>query len=127
MDKPRKRRILVADDDKHCAALLKDFLQDAGYEVALVCDGEMLYRVAPELLPDLIITDLDMPGLSGGAVQSLLRVSPKTKRIPILFITGQPEDRQAHLVEFRPENKIFQKPLDLKALALAIADEFAAG
>lgn len=127
MEPVKRRRILVADDDKHCSSLLRDFLQDLGYEVAVVSDGAALYRIAPEMLPDLIISDLDMPGLSGGTAQALLRVSPKTRAIPIIFVTGQNEDRQARLVEFRPETRIFRKPIDLKALAEAIQDELASG
>lgn len=120
------RKILVADDDKECSSLLCDFLSELGYAVTVVSDGAALYRKAPELMPDLIISDLDMPGLSGGTAQALLRSSEKTKAIPIIFITGQSQERQARLVEFRPDTKIFYKPLDLKALALAIAEEIAA-
>ncbi|HVE13074.1 MAG TPA: response regulator [Elusimicrobiota bacterium] len=119
----KKRRILVADDDKHCSSLLRDFLQDLGYDVEVVADGAALYRVAPEMLPDLIISDLDMPGLSGGTAQALLRVSPATRDIPIIFVTGQTQDRQARLVEFRPETRIFSKPIDLKQLAEAVKAE----
>ncbi len=117
------KKILVADDDKECCDLLKDFLTDLGYEVVVAKDGAELYRMAPKILPDLIISDLDMPGLSGGTAQALLRTSEKTKNIPIIFVTGQGKDRQARLVEFRPDTQIFYKPLDLKALALAVAEE----
>jgi len=117
------RRILVADDDKECGALLRDFLTEMGYSVTVVHDGAELYRTAPELMPNLIISDLDMPGMSGGLAQTLLRASEKTRDIPIIFITGQGEERQARLVEFRPDTKIFYKPLDLQALVLAIEEE----
>ncbi len=116
------KKILVADDDNECCALLEDFLTDLGYDVSVVKDGAELYRRAPQILPDLIISDLDMPGLSGGTAQALLRASSATKNIPILFITGQGKERQARLVEFRPETQIFYKPLDLKDLAVAIEE-----
>jgi CheY-like chemotaxis protein len=119
------KKILVADDDQECSSLLKDFLTEVGYAVTVVADGAELYRKAPELLPDIIISDLDMPGLSGGTAQALLRNSPATRGIPIIFVTGQSEERQARLVEFRPDTKIFYKPLDLKALHLAIEEEMA--
>ncbi len=117
------KKILVADDDAECAALLQDFLTEVGYEVFVVKDGAELYRKAPEIMPDLIISDLDMPGLSGGTAQALLRTSKITRDIPILFITGQGKERQARLVEFRPGIQIFYKPLDLKNLAVAIEEE----
>lgn len=120
------KKILIADDDAEIRSLLKDFLEGEGYEVALARDGAELYRLAPIVLPDLIISDLDMPGMSGGTAQALLRISEKTRKIPILFITGQGEDRQARLVEFRPETKILRKPIDLAALAKAVKEELAA-
>ena len=117
------KKILVAEDDKECCSLLNDFLSELGYEVFTAADGAELYRMTPQVMPDLIISDLDMPGLSGGTAQALLRTSDKTKNIPIIFITGQGADRQARLVEFRPETQIFYKPLDLKALAVAVEEE----
>ena len=116
------KKILVADDDKECAAMLHDFLTELGYKVSVVSDGAELYRRTPEILPDLIISDLDMPGLSGGTAQALLRTSKDTKDIPIIFITGQGKERQARLVEFRPDTTIHYKPLDLKALAVAVEE-----
>lgn len=125
-DRAAGKRILVADDDKEIASLLKDFLGELGYEVTVVSDGAALYRTAPQMMPDLIISDLDMPGLSGGTAQALLRASERTRGIPMIFMTGQSEDRQARLVEFRPDTKIFHKPLDLKALAVAVEEELEA-
>ena len=119
---PRRRRILVADDDKECQALLSDYLTELGYQVSVVADGAALYRSAVSDPPDLIISDLDMPGLSGGTAEALLRTSDRTRDVPILFVTGQGEDRQARLVEFRPGLRILRKPLDLRELAVVVAE-----
>jgi CheY-like chemotaxis protein len=119
----KMKKILIADDDDECRSLLSDFLGELGYEIHLAMDGADLYRKAPAVAPDLIISDLDMPGLSGGTAQALLRTSDKTKNIPIIFITGQGKDRQARLVEFRPDTQIFYKPLNLKELAVAVEEE----
>ena len=121
------KRILVADDDPECRSLLRDFLQEKGYEVLLANDGAELYRMVPEVMPDLIVSDLDMPGLSGGTAQALLRLSEKTKNIPILFVTGQSKDRQEHLVEFRPDTRILYKPLDLRELGFAVEEALGLG
>jgi CheY-like chemotaxis protein len=121
--RPQKpKHILVADDDPECRSLLKDFLEERGYLVSIAADGAQLYHLAPQLMPDLIISDLEMPGLSGGTAHALLRISEKTRAIPIIFITGQSEDRQARLVEFRAENRILRKPLDLRELEQLVAD-----
>ena len=116
------RRIMVADDDRECQALLSDYLTELGYRISVVADGAALYRSAVSDPPDLIISDLDMPGLSGGTAEALLRTSERTREVPILFVTGQGEDRQARLVEFRPGLRILRKPLDLRELAVAVAE-----
>lgn len=118
-----KKKILVADDDPEIRSLATDFLTELGYAVSVVADGAALYRAAPQIKPDLILSDLDMPGLSGGTAQALLRTMPETKNIPIIFMTGQSRDRQARLVEFRPDTRILYKPLNLKDLAIAVAEE----
>jgi CheY-like chemotaxis protein len=117
------KKILVADDDPEVRSLVVDVLTELGYEVTTVDDGAALYRTAPAMKPDLIISDLDMPGLSGGTAQALLRTNPDTKNIPIIFMTGQSQDRQARLVEFRPDTRILYKPLNLKELAMAVEEE----
>jgi CheY-like chemotaxis protein len=122
---PKAKRILVADDDIECQALLKDFLTEQGYEVTLVSDGAQLYHLTPQLMPDLIISDLEMPGLSGGTAHALLKAIEKTRKIPIIFITGQPPERQAHLVEFRQETPILRKPLNLRELIVIVEDALA--
>lgn len=118
----RKSRILVADDDVECQSFLRDALTELGFEVSVVSDGEALYRSATDNPPDLIISDLDMPGLSGGTAEALLRTAEKTRQVPIIFVTGQAEDRQVRLVEFRPGLLILRKPLQLADLAAAVAE-----
>ncbi|PCI31601.1 MAG: two-component system response regulator [Elusimicrobia bacterium] len=122
-DETLKKKILVADDDAEIRSLVSDVLSDLGYLVVTVSDGAMLYRSVPSEKPDLILSDLDMPGLSGGTAQALLRTSPETKDIPIIFMTGQSPERQARLVEFRPDTRILYKPLNLKELAIAVEEE----
>ncbi len=119
---PRKSRILVADDDKEVRSFLTDALTELGYEVTAVANGEALYRAAVASPPDLIISDLDMPGLTGGTAEALLRAHEKTRGVPIIFVTGQGEDRQARLVEFRPGLHLIRKPIKLVDLAATVAE-----
>ncbi|MBI2362307.1 MAG: response regulator [Elusimicrobia bacterium] len=119
---PPAPRVLVADDDAECRSFLQDALTELGFRVSVVSDGAALYHQATVEPPDLIISDLDMPGLSGGTAEALLRASEKTREIPIIFVTGQAEDRQARLVEFRPGLRILRKPIKLAELAAAVAE-----
>ena len=118
------KRVLVAEDDKECSSLLKDFLGDLGYKVTVVGDGATLYRIASDIMPDIIISDLDMPGLSGGTAQTLLRSSEKTRRIPIIFVTGFQDEYRSEIRTISNVS-LFSKPFDTAALLEVVEAELA--
>ena len=124
---PEKPLVLLADDDPDMLRLVAGILEGAGCRVRTAGDGvEALLALGSDKF-NLIISDLEMPGLSGGTAHALLRTSDKTRGIPIIFITGQPAERQARLVEFRQDTPILRKPLNLRELALAVEDALEAG
>ena len=81
--------ILCVDDDDAIRFLLQRILQNAGYD-ATTCDngGDALELIAQNA-PDLLVLDLEMPGLSGFEVCRRLKANPFTARIPILMVTAQ--------------------------------------
>lgn len=82
-------KILIIDDDPQICRALSEFLRRQDYEVAAASDGGQGLKAVAELAPDLIICDLDMPGLSGQEVVSALRREnrPDTE-IPVIFLSG---------------------------------------
>ena len=84
-------KILIADDDANLRLLLSDFLGRQAYEVVTAKDGVEARQLSLEKSPDLIILDVDMPGMSGLEVCRILRKSIRTRYIPILFLTGKRE------------------------------------
>jgi putative two-component system response regulator len=87
------RRILVVDDNAHIAALLRQGLKAEGYQVATAQDGlEALAEVGAHP-PDLILLDIDLPGLSGDEICRRLKGDPATRLIPIVMVTGRPDLR----------------------------------
>ena len=81
-------RILVVDDTPHNVKLLADILGMKGYAVATATNGEeALAKVAAEM-PDLILLDIMMPGLSGYDVCNRLRADPATSLLPIVLCTS---------------------------------------
>lgn len=84
-------RILVVDDNPSIALLLKQVLIAEGYAVTIARDGlEAIARVE-QVVPDLILLDLDLPYLSGDEVCKRLKKSPTTRLIPIIIVTAQSE------------------------------------
>jgi len=81
-------RILVVDDEQDMLLLLEMRLTSAGYLVATANNGELALKLVKTTKPDLILLDIMLPGMDGGEVQRILKSSPETKDIPIIFLSG---------------------------------------
>jgi DNA-binding NarL/FixJ family response regulator len=85
------KRLLVVDDDPGLLLAVSDTLRAEGYEVATARRGaDALVRVA-EALPDLIISDIRMPGMDGYQLARNLRSNARTRLVPIVFLTAKDE------------------------------------
>ena len=82
------KRILVVDDKPNNLSLVTSLLKPF-YEVMLANNGERAIRTASEKLPDLILLDIMMPGMSGFEVCEVLKSQPLTAIIPIIFLTAR--------------------------------------
>ena len=94
-----KRRILVVEDDPGLQELLLFNLEKDGWDVTLADSGETALLKVVDLLPDMIILDLMLPGMNGKQVCQQMRRYPKTSTIPNSLISalGQDEDVVAGL------------------------------
>jgi len=117
MDKEKKlRKILLVDDEIGFAELLRDLLRMDGYEVEVANDGQEGLDKVEKFAPDIIISDIVMPGLSGFEMFKKVKANPKTSKIPFLFITGFQDDRV--LAEARKIGVfgILKKPIDIEQI-----------
>ena len=85
--------VLVADDDADNRASLARLLERGGYRSVGVADGRDALRAAVDERPDLILLDVDLPGLDGLDVCRRLRADPQTVALPIILVTGQTASR----------------------------------
>ena len=83
-----KAKILVVDDRPENLRLLSDALNSEAYEVKGVVNGAMALMVAKTVVPDLILLDVVMPGLSGYEVCQQLKAEEITRDIPIIFLSA---------------------------------------
>jgi adenylate cyclase len=89
----QQRRILVVDDSPTVLAMIEDLLIAQGYVVHTANDGEQaLIAVAAER-PDMIITDVNMPRMSGLELARALKHDPHTRAIPVLMLTASVEEK----------------------------------
>lgn len=88
METPQKGIILAVDDTPENLGVLFDYLDQFGFIVLLVQNGENALKQAEENLPDLILLDIMMPGMDGFEVCRRLKANDVTKDIPVIFMTA---------------------------------------
>ena len=109
-------RVLVVEDDDATRGALRALLDDAGYLCDEAPDGERAVAAVSDALFDLVVLDLGLPGMSGTDVHRLLRRDPRTRFLPIVFLTAQ-SDRQVKLAELEAGAEDFiTKPYDAEEL-----------
>jgi len=84
----RSPRILVVDDNPDTMLLMQELLETRGYDVVTVPDAERAQIELRRQLPDLILSDVIMPGKSGYELCRELKEDPATRLIPVVLITG---------------------------------------
>jgi two-component system alkaline phosphatase synthesis response regulator PhoP len=82
-------KILVADDEAHILHVVSMKLRNAGYEVITAVDGEEALELCTAEHPDLVITDFQMPFLSGLELCRSLRAQEETRDIPAMMLTAR--------------------------------------
>ncbi len=88
-ESPVRHRLLVVDDETHILQVLSLKLTNAGYEVFTAADGEEGLELALQERPDLIITDLQMPYMTGLEMCSALSADARTAGTPVLMLTAR--------------------------------------
>jgi len=81
-------RILVADDKASSRELVRTILENLGYEVREADDGIKALQAIRESLPDLVLLDLQMPGLTGHEVLARLRADERFAKLPVVALTA---------------------------------------
>lgn len=88
-------KVLIIDDNKKNVELLRDFIESWGYDAIVAYQGMKALQMAQEELPDIILLDVMLPGMSGFEVCQALKDKPRTREIPVVMVTAlaTPEDR----------------------------------
>lgn len=82
------KKILVVDDQPDNVFILQDRLEHVGFEIHTAYDGKSGIKKAYEVLPDLILLDVMMPGMSGFEACKILSENDETKDIPVILLTA---------------------------------------
>ena len=82
------KKILIVDDEVKNRELLKVMLKAESYELTTVNSGEAALASVEQVLPDLILLDVMMPGMNGNEVVGILKNNQETKSIPVIIVTA---------------------------------------
>ncbi|MCB9858099.1 MAG: response regulator [Phycisphaerales bacterium] len=82
-------KVLVCDDEPHIVHVVSAKLKNNGFEVVTAGDGEEAFATAKSEMPDLVITDYQMPYLSGLELCARLRNDAQTSQIPVIMLTAR--------------------------------------
>jgi CheY-like chemotaxis protein len=115
---PTKKRILLADDSPQVRESLGKVLRNAGYHVTPVAHGGQALDRALEGEFDLLLLDLNMPGMDGW--ETLDHLASLKPALPVIIITAQPNQRDWAAAE--GARALMEKPLDLPLLLQTIRD-----
>ncbi len=86
--------ILVVDDSRKTLKLITSILEAENYMVLQAAGGKAALKVAQKALPDLILLDINMPGISGYEVCQKLKINVATKYIPVVFLSGLTDQKK---------------------------------
>jgi DNA-binding response OmpR family regulator len=110
------KRVLIAEDDPDIAELLRQALTDRlDVETNLIANGALVMDSMTARRPDLVILDVELPGLNGLDVFDLLRGDPHWQGVPVLFLTGLPERAETANARIGV-HEILAKPFDVEDL-----------
>jgi type II secretory ATPase GspE/PulE/Tfp pilus assembly ATPase PilB-like protein/CheY-like chemotaxis protein len=109
--------VLLVEDEDQLRRVMKDLLEREGYTVAEARDGVQALDQADRFAPDVIILDLNLPGLDGYGVLTQLRSRPTTRAIPVMVLTAKgDEDNEVRVFELGADDFI-TKPFRARALS----------
>ena len=103
-----KQLVLIVDDDLASRELLANYLEPEGYDVVLASSGTQAIEEAQKSLPDLIVTDVLMPGPGGLQTLFVLKNTPETSEIPAIVVSGI----NPRILGLMPAAAYLQKPVE---------------
>jgi CheY-like chemotaxis protein len=112
----KARRILVVDDNGDAAALLAVLLQLEGHEVQTAAGGDEAIDTVESFRPEVILMDLEMPGIDGFEASRRIRARPWGSTVLIAAVTGWGQDVDRRRAQEAGVDLHFVKPVDTTAL-----------
>jgi len=118
-------RLLVVDDEEHVTAIIEEYFASLGYEVEIAHDGAEALRRAAAVRPDVVLLDINMPGVTGD--EALNRLHALDPTVPIVMLTGNADEELARNLLRRGAMEYVSKPFQLDMLDRVVTTAVAVG
>jgi CheY-like chemotaxis protein len=119
------RHVLIADDEPMVARLLRIALERAGYRVTTVPDGLAAWeRLRQAPLPDVLITDIDMPRMNGEQLCRRVQEEIVDRRFPICVLTSKTAIEHRDWSQKIADLMFLEKPVSVRTLLAKLEDRF---
>ena len=119
-------KVLIVDDSQSALYTLRKLVEQAGHQ-ALTCDsGEDALRLAAEEMPEVILMDIVMPGMSGYTATRQLHRSDSTQHIPVIFVSSKDGEADRDWGLRQGARGYVTKPVNPQVLLKAITNAIAA-
>lgn len=110
-----EKKILIVDDDSVTLKMLEKILLSEGFWVAKATNGKEALYIADDFLPNVIILDIMMPMMDGTITLQKLEENPRTRNIPVLFLTSLISKKE-ELLKSDKKRVFLAKPIDRDTL-----------
>jgi len=117
-----KKKILVVDDNPQSVEMITVLLEDIGFEVAKAFSGEAALCVIRLENPDIVLLDLNLPGIDGLGVCEKIKNDPELKDIPVIMVTGERSGEAFEGAMKKRADRFINKPVDFDYLMRAVEE-----
>lgn len=115
-------KILVAEDERDIRDLIEFTLQFAGHQIITASNGEEMVQLALRENPDLILSDVRMPKMTGYEACKLIKAEPKTAHIPVVFLSAKGQEAEVQTGLAVGATEYLLKPFELSQLTEKVAE-----
>ncbi|MCF8484748.1 MAG: response regulator [Rhodobacteraceae bacterium] len=113
-------RVLLIEDEPNICEAIRFILSRDGCDVTTLCDGTGMAEAMRKGMPDLVILDLMLPGMSGMEILAQLRADPATHALPVMMLTAKGQGRDREAAERAGVNMFMTKPFSNDDIRAAV-------
>jgi len=114
------RTVLIVDDERHITSIMKRRLEEAGFIVFEARNGVEALDLAPKVRPHAVVTDLQMPRISGLELAVALTQLPVTRATPVIMLTGRSHYVSQSALAKTNIRQIIEKPFSARQVVAAV-------